>query len=73
MYVLPNFSVSADHVLFVVLHPRYKTTYFIKAKWPQEWITTAEELLREQWAKYYKAKDKLAMPSTLTTVGNFVF
>jgi hypothetical protein len=28
--------------------------YFVKAKWPRDWITTAEGILREQWIKNYK-------------------
>jgi hypothetical protein len=38
----------------LVLHPRYKTSYFVRAKWPREWITTAEQILREQWEMHYK-------------------
>jgi hypothetical protein len=41
-------------ILSLVLHPRYKTVYFKQARWPQEWISTAEELLREQWTKNYQ-------------------
>jgi hypothetical protein len=28
--------------------------YFAKAKWPQDWIKTAEAILREQWEGHYK-------------------
>jgi hypothetical protein len=48
--------------LFLVLHPRYKSTYFIKAKWPQNWISTAEDLLREHWEKDYKPTSNLSSP-----------
>jgi hypothetical protein len=37
-----------------VLHPRYKSSYFVKAKWPRDWIATAEDILREHWSVYYK-------------------
>jgi len=37
-----------------VLHPRYKGTYFIKAKWDIEWIDTANEMLRKEWEEVYK-------------------
>ena len=40
---------------FAVLHPRYKSAYFIKAGWPSDWIKTAEDLLRTQWREYYKS------------------
>ena len=39
---------------FLVLHPRYKTSYFIRAKWPQQWITDAETLARKVWTEKYK-------------------
>jgi hypothetical protein len=26
----------------------------VKAKWPQDWITTAEGILRDEWMKNYK-------------------
>ena len=28
--------------------------YFVKAKWPRDWITTAEGILRDEWTKNYK-------------------
>jgi hypothetical protein len=42
---------------FAVLHPRHKATYFTNAKWPREWITTAERILRDEWSSNYKPKD----------------
>ena len=47
---------------FVVLHPRYKTTYFTCAKWPAEWTSAAEALIRKVWAEKYKK----ATPSQAT-------
>jgi hypothetical protein len=44
-----------------VLHPRYKSTYFLKAKWPCDWIKTAE-LLQNEWETNYKTV--LSPPST---------
>ena len=46
-------------MLYLVLHPHYKSSYFHKANWPHAWIATAEEFLWSQWEKYYK-------PLTLT-------
>jgi len=40
----------------LVLHPRYKSSYFHKAGWPREWITMAEDLLRNEWNANYKPK-----------------
>jgi hypothetical protein len=39
---------------YLVLHPRYKSTYFQKAGWPREWIRTAEDILRKEWETNYK-------------------
>lgn len=47
-----------------MLHPRYKSLYFVKAKWPQEWISTAEQLLRDHWVKYYKPTTNPLIPTT---------
>ncbi|KAJ7359547.1 hypothetical protein DFH08DRAFT_801337 [Mycena albidolilacea] len=41
--------------------PTESTTYFVKAKWPREWIQTAEDLVRHEWNTYYK-KDLTALP-----------
>jgi hypothetical protein len=38
----------------VVLHPRYKLSYFREAQWPQQWIDAAEKIVREQWEEHYK-------------------
>jgi hypothetical protein len=37
-----------------VLHPHYKLNYFSKARWPQEWITTAVSILQVEWETNYK-------------------
>ena len=49
-------------LLFTVLHPRYKTSYFTRAKWPQQWITDAETLARKVWTDKYK---KATVPPSL--------
>jgi hypothetical protein len=48
-----------------VLHPRYKTAYFRHEKWPQEWITVAEDILREQWRTNYKPAEDNDLPSSV--------
>jgi len=49
-------------IIFAVLHPKYKSAYFIKAGWPPEWIKTAEDLLRAQWRDHYKPKSAESCP-----------
>jgi hypothetical protein len=41
-------------LIFSVLHPKYRSAYFMKAGWPLDWIKTAEDLLRSQWRDYYR-------------------
>ncbi|KAF8803484.1 hypothetical protein BYT27DRAFT_7109409, partial [Phlegmacium glaucopus] len=43
----------------IVLHPRYKTSYFTRAKWPQQWITDAKALARKVWTENYKKTTSL--------------
>ncbi|KAJ6596444.1 hypothetical protein B0H10DRAFT_1828410, partial [Mycena sp. CBHHK59/15] len=51
--------------ILLVVHPKYKTAYFAKAKWPREWIKTAEDLVRYEWETHYKpqTKKKTAEPN----------
>ncbi|TDL17982.1 hypothetical protein BD410DRAFT_729280, partial [Rickenella mellea] len=45
----------AMHTSFylIILHPRYKTTYFTRQDWPTEWIDNAIALLRAEYEKNY--------------------
>src|SRR5882724_6496871 len=43
-----------DNYSFVVLHPKFKSAYFIKASWPPKWIKPAKVLLRAQCRDNYK-------------------
>ena len=36
-----------------MLHPRHKLSYFKSQNWEPEWIQTAEDLVREQYARNY--------------------
>src|SRR6267154_761119 len=38
-----------------VLHPCHKLTYFKHAKWEDDWIETAEALVRSEFARSYDA------------------
>ena len=35
-----------------VLHPQLKLKYFQQCHWDQDWIDTAEEIVREEFTKY---------------------
>ena len=37
----------------IVLHPRHKLSYFKTARWEDEWIATAERLVRDEFASSY--------------------
>jgi hypothetical protein len=37
----------------IVLHPRHKLQYFKATGWEQEWIDTAEEIVRDEFEKNY--------------------
>ena len=37
---------------YIVLHPRHKLAYFKNARWEDDWVTTAEKLVRDQFALY---------------------
>ena len=39
--------------VLIVLHPRHKLTYFRTAKWSDEWIKTAESLVRDEFERSY--------------------
>jgi len=51
----------------VVLHPKYKLTYFQSKKWPEEWVDAARLVLREQWMTYYKPSDSEELGSQSST------
>jgi hypothetical protein len=38
--------------LYAVLHPQLKLKYFSQHGWAKEWIETAEEIVRDEFAKY---------------------
>jgi len=53
---------------WLVLHPRYKSSYFQKAGWPRDWIRTAEDLLRKEYDKNYKLEASEMPKNTSTAV-----
>ena len=36
-----------------MLHPRHKLAYFKTARWEDDWIVTAEQLVREEYMQSY--------------------
>lgn len=54
-------------LMLPVLHPRYKTSYFVKAGWKREWIKIVEDLVRQEWQSSYKPMVAMTALSPLTT------
>ncbi|KIL54123.1 hypothetical protein M378DRAFT_56185, partial [Amanita muscaria Koide BX008] len=44
---------SETYRIAMVLHPRYKLTYFRRTNWPEEWIKTAETMVRATYDRKY--------------------
>ncbi len=40
--------------IVLVLHPRHKLDYFIKAGWEEDWIERAKQLVRAEFERSYK-------------------
>src|ERR1700761_3415354 len=49
----------------LVMHPRYKTRYFTKECWPEEWIDEAISLAREIWIAHSRDSRPSSPPSTI--------
>jgi len=63
-------EMQSPYLCLLVLHPKYKLTYFQSKKWPQEWIDAARTVLREQWSTNYKpsSSDEPATQSSTSSV-----
>ena len=48
---------TVSNLNLIVLHTKYKLTYFRSKKWPDEWVNAARLVLWEQWTTYYKPSD----------------
>lgn len=44
-------------MLYTVLHPRHKLSYFKAARWEDDWIQTAESLVRNEFERSYLSVD----------------
>ncbi|KAF8161867.1 hypothetical protein BJ912DRAFT_865291 [Pholiota molesta] len=48
---------SEVYRIAMVLHPRHKLEYFVKAKWEKEWIKTAEKIVRDEFNRSYADRE----------------
>lgn len=56
----------------LVLHPRHKLAYFRSAGWPQEWIHTAEKLVRSEFKQSYGSRHAVDIESNEPAVADNV-
>jgi len=56
LYII-SFYFSANIILYTVLHPRHKLSYFKAAHWEDNWIQTAESLVRDEFERSYLTVD----------------
>jgi len=56
-FLQPSF-ILLTHL--VVLHPRHKLEYFKKAKWDDDWIDTAKQIVRDEFERSYQDHDAAA-------------
>jgi hypothetical protein len=52
-----SFDFSANRILYQVLHPWHKLSYFKAARWEDDWIQTAESLVRDEFERSYLSVD----------------
>ena len=55
------------YLITLVLHPKYKTKYFVDAGWERPWIVVAENLARTEWRDNYKKTNPAGQRSTQHT------
>lgn len=48
----------------LVLHPSHKLAYFKRAKWPADWIKTAEDITRNEYCRSYFKNSPTSMSAT---------
>jgi hypothetical protein len=54
-------------LLPIVLHPQLKLKYFQQHGWEKEWISTAEEIVRDEFKKY-DVSNKMPSPVRLPQI-----
>ncbi|KAJ7716708.1 ribonuclease H-like domain-containing protein, partial [Mycena metata] len=63
------YSFTDDSEIYriaMILHPRYKTFYFLTVGWEQTWIDEALRLLCLAWTSHYKPQPAQTNPTTLS-------
>ncbi|TFY74982.1 hypothetical protein EWM64_g9031 [Hericium alpestre] len=72
-------DLSEVYRIAMVLHPRHKLTYFKNAKWEQDWIDTAREVVQDEYDHSYALREvegddrddqEVAQEATEVTSGN---
>ena len=49
----------------LVLHPCYKKRYFVRVRWPRDWVEKALSLLHTEWeTRYHNNMDAVAEDSS---------
>ncbi|TDL13239.1 hypothetical protein BD410DRAFT_735585, partial [Rickenella mellea] len=69
------YSKTDDSIMYrcaMVLHPRYKTSYFKKQSWPADWIDNTMQLLRTQYERHYAAASTVPNNVHIHIVNNCV-
>ena len=72
MGMLVPVSSPSTYILLSVLHPSYKTSYFVKDGWERDWIKAAEDLIQQEWKSHYKLTSPMVNPSTAACSSNNV-
>ncbi|OJT02035.1 hypothetical protein TRAPUB_7505, partial [Trametes pubescens] len=58
------YTLTDDTMIYrvaMILHPQHKVQYFRDEGWPEEWVQTAIDLVREEWNTFYKPKNAPAL------------
>ena len=65
-----KFELYCKHLTFslLVLHPTHKLKYFAKQNWDEDWISTAEEIVWEEFRQNYSTYVVHKKKKELTTV-----
>ena len=65
-----RFCMSSN-LNFIVLHPKYKLTYFWSKKWLEEWVDAAQLVLQEQWTTMDNTLQAIQLWRTWITIFGF--
>lgn len=59
-------DASRMYRIAMILHPRFKMSYFRSRGWEAEWITTAIDMVETEWKKHYQPTVSLSTTTTTT-------